>query len=802
MKKTLVLSLFTGFFFIAASGQKPEEILNRQSEKSPIEKIYLHLDRENYLAGDEIWFKAYLYSEYQPETISTVLYVELLGQNSVVLSRKILPVFFGYAAGELSLPDTLASGMYTIRSYTTTMFNQDPSFIYSRGMYIYGKKGVDIPREKITRLVFFPESGNFIAGAMNTVAFKATDEYGLPVDVHGEIKNSKDERVAKLDAVHDGMGMFDLQTSAGESYYASIPGEGTVKNFPLPALLNNGIVFRVMPDPLGKYFELIQDKTNPAFRASYMIGQMQHHTVFRLEFTSNKDEITGIIKTGNLNSGIMQITVFNKENMPLAERLCFIDNKEYVLPAELSIDTLSFSTKSKNKFTVSLLDTLFGTFSVSITDNEYNLKPVREENILSRILLSADLKGYVHNPSWYFTNNSDSVTGGLDLVMMTNGWRRFRWTELVKGPTPPVNYKDPGYITVSGKVYIEGTKRPHALKPILLFVASPDSSKTMLMTVTDAAGYFRVDSILFFDRSRIWFKDINGKRSMPLEVKLSADSISRVWAMPGIEKQPSETEKGGDKELLSKLAFDLDAIQRAEGIMLKGIVVKTKRKNPIQELEEKYASGLFSGFSERTIDLVHNEEPKSGQNIFDYLNFRVPGLQVLNDFGEYSIYYRQGPTASAMGAIPMTLYLDEILTDASFISSIPADQVAMIKVFSSFIGAVGNGAGGVLAIYTKKGSDLYNSSSSNDNASYQGFSVVKEFYSPNYEVEPAAGNKTDNRITLLWQPHIFKSGESPKIPIVFFNNDRTKQFRVVVEGMTLDGKMLMIEKIIPAKKGF
>ncbi|HSU27894.1 MAG TPA: hypothetical protein VLJ68_05905 [Chitinophagaceae bacterium] len=802
MKKAVFVSLFAVFFIASALAQKPEEIMNRRSEKSPIEKIYLHLDRENYLAGEAIWFKAYLYSEYQPDTISTVAYVELLGQNSVVLSRNILPVFFGYAAGNISLPDTLSTGVYTLRSYTTTMFNQDPEFIYSRGIYIYGKKRVELPREKKTNLNFFPESGNFIAGALNTVAFKATDEYGLPLDLHGEIKNNRDQTVARLDAVHDGMGMFDLQTAAGESYYASIPGDGVVKNFPLPALVNTGIVFRVMPDPQGKYFELIQDKSNLAFRASYMIGQMQHHTVFRLDFNSSKDEITGIIKTNNLNSGIMQITVFNSENMPLAERLCFIDNKEYVLPAELTLDTLSFSTKAKNKFTVTLKDTLFGSFSVAITDNAYDLKPVREENILSRILLSSDLKGYVHNPSWYFSGNADSITTGLDLVMMTNGWRRFKWTELAKGIVAPSNYKDPGYISISGKLYIADTRRPHALKPILLFVASPDSSKTMLMTVTDAAGYFKVDSILFYERSRIWFKDIAGKKSMPLEVKLSADSLSRVWPMPAIEKQPSEAEKGGDKDLLSKMAFDLDAIQRAEGIMLKGVVVKTKKKNPVQELEEKYASGLFSGFSERTIDLVHNDEPKSGQNIFDYLNFRVPGLQVINDGGEYSIYFRQGPTPSAMGAIPMTLYLDEILTDASFISSIPADQVAMVKVFNSFAGAVGNGAGGVLAIYTKKGSDLYNSASVNDQASYLGFSVVKEFYSPQYDVDPAAMNKTDNRITLLWQPHIFKFGGSPDIPIRFFNNDRTKQFRVVVEGMTLDGKMLMLEKVIPAKKGF
>jgi hypothetical protein len=152
-----------------------------------------------------------------------------------------------------------------------------------------------------------------------------------------------------------------------------------------------------------------------------------------------------------------------------------------------------------------------------------------------------------------------------------------------------------------------------------------------------------------------------------------------------------------------------------------------------------------------------------------------------------------------MGLIPMTLYLDEIETDASFISSIPASQVAMVKVYNSFVGAVGNGAGGVLAIYSKKGADLYNSASITDIVRYQGYSVIKEFYSPDYSVDTAAIKKQDNRITLFWAPQIVVSSINGNISFTFYNNDRTKQFKIVVEGMTIDGKLLMLEKTFWAK---
>jgi hypothetical protein len=159
-------------------------------------------------------------------------------------------------------------------------------------------------------------------------------------------------------------------------------------------------------------------------------------------------------------------------------------------------------------------------------------------------------------------------------------------------------------------------------------------------------------------------------------------------------------------------------------------------------------------------------------------------------------------TISAMGNIPMILYLDEIETDVSLISTIPAAQIAMVKVFSNFAGATGNAAGGVLAIYTKKGADMNDMMQhAADMIKYNGYSVTKEFYAPDYAVDKSSKAQTDNRITLDWRPSILVNHINPKIPITFYNNDRTKSFKIIVEGMTIDGKMLLIEKTI-TQKGF
>jgi hypothetical protein len=319
------------------------------------------------------------------------------------------------------------------------------------------------------------------------------------------------------------------------------------------------------------------------------------------------------------------------------------------------------------------------------------------------------------------------------------------------------------------------------------------------MSSTDMHGYFRIDSLLFFDRSRLLFKDIRGKKSDLLEVKLSGDSLARKFELPGSGKQNFYGNIFPGENQGKKMGYDYDAILKAEGLILAGVTVKAKKKNPLQELEEKYASGLFSGLSERTIDLVNTKDVITYENILEYLSYKVPGLSITRDGPDYYIYYRQIASASSMGLIPMTLYLDEIETDASFISSIPASQVAMVKVYNSFVGAVGNGAGGVLAIYSKKGADLYDAASMTDIVRYQGYSVIKEFYAPDYTVDTAGIKKPDDRITLLWAPQVIVSGNNQNIAVTFYNNDRTKQFKIVVEGMTSDGKMLMIEKTFGRK---
>jgi hypothetical protein len=808
MKRKFTVIFIGLLHCLSGNAQKPEELLSGWSAKSPIEKAYLHFDRDNYIAGETAWFKAYLYSDFYPDTISTTLYVELINESSVVLNRKIVPVFWGAARGQLEIPDSLVTGSYTIRAYSATMLNHAEDFIFKRSIFIYGKKNDVLETAttltKMVRLEFFPEGGNLVNGFINAVAFKATNESGLPVSVNGSLHNQKDQELASFSSYHDGMGMFEFTPVANEKYYVLLAGDALNRNY-LPVSAEKGIAIAVVTNQRELSFEIQQQITDPSFLAAYIIGQMQHHVIFRQELAAGKQKVSGVVNTQNLNSGILQITAFNSDGFPLAERLCFIDNKEYIQQAELIADTISFSEKAKNHFSLVMKDTVLGSFSVSVSDPAYDMLPVREHNIFSGLLLTSDIKGYVHQPSWYFTGNADSARRAMDLVMMTNGWRRFKWDDLIKNKVPENKYKDLSYISLSGRANLMDSKKGFAEKELLIAINNADSTSTVELVTTDKQGHFRLDSMFFWGNTRLLFGDSRGNKSQFIEIKMSADSLAKLFPFRSVEKIPSVISDALITSRQTKLAVDYDEIQKASGIMLEGITVKGKRKKtPTQEVEEKYTTGLFTGISDRTIDLVNSDEPMPQRNIFEYLQSRVPGITITpgqTGFSDdYILYYRGGQTMSLRSPVPMLLYLNEMKVEAASIAAIRASDISLVKVYSSFVGAEHNGAGGVLSVYTKKGADTYASqASSTYQVNYKGYSVRKEFYSPDYKVDVAEKYKTDNRITLQWLPDFFVGDVNPRMPIIFYNNDRTKQFKVVIEGITTNGKMLMIEKIFSAK---
>ena len=801
MPRTAILlfihSLLCAFHTKAQPFIKPVQLLVQE----PVEKLYLQTDRERYYSGETIWIKGYFMSDYRPSLRSTTLYVELLNEHNEVILKNIFPVYAGTVPGQLELPPDLPSGAYQLRAYSPGMSGKQ-GFPFSKIILIDGKESGPAAKETEAEMhfTFFPEGGNFITGASNVLAFKYTNAQGLPLAVSGVIKNSKDEIITRFKSVHDGMGKCVIVPQKGETYHAVI--DGVEAKYFLPQQTTNGIVLNVTSDHENKRFRIVAPGDNELFKPRYMIGQMQNEVLFTQNLQSDKQVITGSINTKDFYSGILHLTVFNKDSMPLAERITFVDNKEYIVPAVLQCDTLDNGKWARNQLSIMLQDTVAGDFSVSITDADFTGEQ-RPSNIYSEFLLTSDIRGYVHQPAYYFGKGGDSVTTPLDLLMMTNGWTRFKWTDSVNKKPQQTKKLQPHYIKLAGTIFIEGTQKPLADKDIIMFISPAEANKiqesTPRMFRTDHTGHFEIDSVFFYGKTRLLFSEVRGKKNKFIEVRLDSDSLNRkypVFLKPLPFQYAQAAEAIGDK-----MRSDYKKYLNEKGIVLEHITIKAKQKSSIEKLDETYANPPFSGnIYSRRLDL--RNENYAG-DIFEYLRNRVPGLRVSGEPGNYVLNYRGGTLSyyldmdSPDNKGNVMLFLDDNPTNAMALETVLMSDIAFVKLFATSIAAPGGGA--AMVVYTKKGADKELPSFARTGViSYQGYTIVKEFYTPEYKLRQ--GDEADKRITLHWLPAVFSAGVNLRIPLTFYNNARTKRFKVVAEGITADGRMLMLEKIIEPGK--
>jgi len=215
--------------------------------------------------------------------------------------------------------------------------------------------------------------------------------------------------------------------------------------------------------------------------------------------------------------------------------------------------------------------------------------------------------------------------------------------------------------------------------------------------------------------------------------------------------------------------------------------IKARPKSTLDEMDKKYTSGMFSGGDANEFDLVNDPFANSSIDIFQYLQGKVAGLQINTTSNP--------PTLSWRGGTPQ-VYVDEMSTTPDMISSIPVSDVAYIKVFRPpFMGGIGGGSGGAIAIYTRKGGDQKQEPGKGlSNNTVSGYTAIRQFYSPDYETLTPENDKKDLRTTLYWNPSVITVPGQNKVTLKFFNNDITDAFRIIIEGMTKDGRLAHVEQ--------
>jgi hypothetical protein len=796
----LSLILLAGTGYRLSAQQRPIDSLLAIMEKAfPQERIYVQFDRPYYNSGETIWFKAYVFSGNQPSLFSNTLYAELIDEKGKVLQRKTIPVLGAGGASDFALPDTMRSSLVYIRAYTPWMLNFDSSFLYLKPIRIIGaqaNKADKTKKEPVVSLQFFPEGGDLVEGVESRVAFKATDDQGFPVAVKGDIVDSKTQKIITFSDTHDGMGYFSLQPAANENYKAVWKdSKGAVRETPLPPAKSSGVVLSIFKTGNNLTYSLNRSENVPADQRVYqVVAHMQQATVYMARINlSGKTKVVAPIPYDELQDGIMQVTLFSADNRPLAERIVFVNNNNYFFNTDLHSKEKSFVKKGKNVLQIDIGDTLITNLSISVTDASATTAVREEENIFSHVLLSSDIKGYVYNPAYYFSSTADSVQANLDLVMMTHGWRRFKWEDVVAEKWPVIkNYPQP-FITVNGQVL--GLLSSDLVGRGLALILQTKKNNTQFLNVPiSPKGEFSINNLLFYDTAKIYYQLDNDKgKKLTSTASFNFKNSFIVLPdkpvkdlLPSLKPVIPDSSAEKRNERLAKLRRE-EFVEGQKVKLLEGVEVVARQKSIEQKMDEQYTSGFFSGGDGYTFVVENDPLAKSSISVLDYLQGKVAGLQI-------TATGPSGGNLSWRGGTP-SLFVNEMNADVSLIQSTPMSDVALIKVFRPpFFGATGGGAGGAIAVYTKKGASANNNVKGLDFISVAGYSNIREFYSPDYSSPAADKDKNDFRATLYWNPFLIFDKLNRRILIPFYNNDNCKKMRVVIEGINEIGKLTREEK--------
>jgi len=391
----------------------------------------------------------------------------------------------------------------------------------------------------------------------------------------------------------------------------------------------------------------------------------------------------------------------------------------------------------------------------------------------------------------------------LDLVMMTHGWRRFQWNLVLKEQFPVLHFRDQNHLQLSGTIFSERTKKPVAGGEANFFLRTKDSLTDFFQVPIGNDGRFAVEDLVYSDSAQFSFQ-YNSKKNREKELYIELDKDTVNYFLTGSRLLASSSNNFPYyKPVLDSLntLFNFATDTSGNYRLLEAVTVTAKKKRPIEELNKRYTTGIFSSMNMvRILDLVNNDPGAGALNVFQYIQGRIGGGVRVVQSGSPPTYILYSPRGMSLtgGPIPISMFLDEFPTTSTQLASIPMHEIAMIKFFQSgFIGNPGSGSTQALVVYTKKASDTKIIGPGYLNAfMYPGYSPVREFYSPDYEQSPANLELPDRRTTLLWQPELKVDPDTGKYLIRFFNSDGARRLKIIIEGITADGKLIREEKIL------
>ncbi|TDE08824.1 TonB-dependent receptor plug domain-containing protein [Dyadobacter psychrotolerans] len=795
IKKALKYSLAPFALILLIAFQFAEEDFSQQIARQlqnyrmlfPQEKAYLHLDKPYYTVGDTLWFKGYLVegSLHQADSASQVLYVDLIEQRTgknTALRRVRMDGGVGH--GDIVLPETLPYGAYTIRAYTNWMRNFSEDFFFEKDIYVFGQEVLPSPAPAANFDVqFFPEGGQLISGVSSRVAFKGINEKGLGEDVSGFVFNQNRDTIIAFKSEHLGIGRIQFTPEKGQKYTASVQRKGgPYKSFNFPAISENGYALIVdnLSNPEIMRILIYQNFADGKERNVNVVAHSKGIVAFVAKGKVSSKSLRISLSKKDLPDGITHLTLFDDQNKPVCERLVFIDQGQH-LNVKINPTKTAYKPREKTEIEVVVTDTagkpIETNLSVAVTDAGQIAQQPYDENLVSNLMLTSDLKGYVEQPGYYFDMERSERKIHMDCLMMTQGWSRFRWEDVQKDSlVPPKRFTEQG-ITLEGQV--KRNNRKVSEKVMLSLFLYSDSLSAMLAPETSETGIFAVNNLVFSDSIKVRLQGMNkkGNQNLSFVLDLFQPPKATILKVPFYPLTVDAVQLAAYLKRAEEYQDFVRKIRANRERLLNEVTIKGK-KEVVRDTRKIYSN------ADATIK-VTQQIASSAFSILDMLAGRVAGVQVTGS--------GMNATVSIRGNQGEPLFvLDGMPVDKDMITSINVNDVESIDVLKGASAAIygSRGGSGVIAVYTKRGNTEYDYSQDIVPgvlvSSIAGYNVPKEFYMPKYDVTRQEDSRPDYRSTVFWAP-MLKTGKDGKVRFQYYNSDAIAPMDIRVEVLSPNG---------------
>ena len=641
---------------------------------------------------------------------------------------------------------------------------EDQGFRYRERVYFE-------PVKRTYSVQFLPEGGELLSGVLRRMAFKSEGSDGYPMDIEGCILNHSGDTVTTFRSEHDGMGSFFMQGVAGEQYRAVCRSEdGEVKSFPLPEVKEQGSALSVFQTQGGIRYRI--DGTLP--EGGFLVGHQRGRCCFVVPLEVSRT--TGKISTDSIGSGILHLLLTDRTGRRLSERLVFVEGQEQTR-VSVAADKPAYGKRERVRIDLSIQDETgapqAADLSVSVTNRKVISYDSLGGNIKTYLLLTSDLKGYIHDPGYYFEQGGDSVARRyhLDLVMLTHGWRRFPSDNLFRpAPFTPKHFLEHGqYLSGRVKSMLGRNARSATVTAISL-----NQEGVSGFTETDRSGRYLLEGLDYKD-TVVFLVSARSKRNRPVQ----SVEVDKLYPKPAFKKLApypvyNETEQAA-----------MDSCMRV----------------PI----DRYSGMTGYELNEVTVTAINPRKPQTTGFDILYNTTRLAEFKPL-PLGRYIGYYMLEVTTIAdlkpllsgtQAPLKRGLYIKNMLqkgyTDAILVLNGRAySDLEVLNAYTvkdvEYIRLNRTTTPYMVEVYLKPGVVP----GGRDFAIHKilGYSECMEFYSPAYDTPERVNNpRPDNRTTLYWNPYV-QTDTTGNGFVEFYTDDREDaELEITIEGITSNGSI-------------